>query len=198
MNVDPDVPTVVTAKQGYDTVAMDGLHKNHTTLVGGTSGSAKTIFAIQFLANGILFSQEPGVFVTFAESPAEIRKHVFGLRWDIAKWQDDGKWLFVDASPQPSDSPTVVGDFDLGALLARIDYAVKKVGAKRVALDSLEAIFSRFTQTDLVRAELFRIATALKQMGVTAVLTAERWSSPDAADALTFSKVISLHDISVS
>lgn len=165
---------VKTDIQGFDSIALGGLPKGRTTLVAGTSGSAKTIFAIQFLSNGIIFSQDRGVFITFEESPADIRKNVLGLNWDIAKWEEQGKWAFVDASPQPSDVPIVVGDYDLGALLARIEHAVKKVGAKRVALDSLGAIFSRFTEANVVRAELFRIASALKQMDVTAVMTAER------------------------
>lgn len=174
MSVDSEITKVATDIQGFDSVSMGGLPKGRTTLVAGTSGSAKTIFAIQFLANGIIFSGDPGVFVTFEEPPVDIRKNVLGLHWDIAQWEAEGKWAFVDASPQPSDTPIVVGEYDLGALLARIEHAVKKVGAKRVALDSLGAIFSRFTEANVVRAELFRIASALKQMGVTAVLTAER------------------------
>lgn len=160
--------------QGFDAISMGGLPMGRTTLVVGTSGSAKTIFGIQFLANGIINAGEHGVFVTFEEPPADIRKNVLGLGWDIAAWEKAGQWAFVDASPQPADRPVVVGEYDLGALLARIEHAVRKVGARRVSLDSLGAIFSRFTEASVVRAELFRIALALKQMDVTAILTAER------------------------
>lgn len=174
MSVNLQVEKLATGVQGFDSIAMGGLPKGRTTLVAGTSGSAKTIFAIEFLANGVLQAEENGVFVTFEEPPADIRKNVLGLGWDIAAWEKAGKWAFVDASPQPSDSPVVVGKYDLGALLARIEHAVKKVGAQRVSLDSLGAIFSRFAEANVVRAELFRIASTLKQMGVTAILTAER------------------------
>jgi len=174
MSANLQVEKLATDIPGFDSISMGGLPKGRTTLMAGTSGSAKTIFAIQFLANGILNGGEHGVFVTFEEPPSDIRKNVLGLGWDIAAWEKAGKWAFVDASPQPSDSPIVVGDYDLGALLARIEHAVKKVGAQRVSLDSLGAIFSRFAEANVVRAELFRIAMALKQMDVTAILTAER------------------------
>jgi circadian clock protein KaiC len=168
------VEKLATGIEGFDGISLGGLPKGRTTLVAGTAGSAKTIFATQFLANGIRLADEGGVFVTFEESPDDIRQNVIGLGWDILAWEKAGKWAFVDASPQISDQPIVVGSYDLGALVARIEYAVKKVAAKRVSLDSLGAIFSRFSEASVVRSELFRIAVALKQMGVTAILTAER------------------------
>ena len=160
--------------QGFDFISMGGLPKMRTALVTGTAGSAKTVFAAQFLSAGILVDDQPGVFVTFEESPGDIRNNMKGMGWDIQKWEAENKWMFVDASPIVGNEETIVGDYDLGALLARIEYAIKKIHAKRIALDSLGAIFSQFTDVSLVRSELFRIASALKQLGVTAVLTAER------------------------
>jgi len=174
MSAKQKVEKLATDIQGFDPISMGGLPKGRTTLVAGTAGSAKTIFATQFLANGIRFAGEGGVFVTFEEPADDIRNNVIGLGWDIREWEKDGKWAFVDASPNPADQPVVSGEYDLGALLARIEYAVKKVNAKRVSLDSLGAIFSRFSEASVVRGELFRIAVALKQMGVTAILTGER------------------------
>lgn len=163
-----------TGIDGFDGITMGGLPKGRTTLITGTAGSGKTIFAIQFLANGIKQFGETGVFVTFEETPEDIRNNVISLGWDICEWEKEGKWIFVDASPRPSDQPIVAGKYDLGALMTRIEFAVKKIGAKRVSLDSLGAIFSRFSESGIVREELFRIATALKQLNVTTVLTAER------------------------
>lgn len=163
-----------TGMEGFDLVALGGLPLGRTTLVSGTAGSAKTVFAAQFLAEGILRSNEGGVFVTFEESPQDIRSNVCSLGWDIPAWEAAGKWAFVDASPQPGDETIIVGSYDLGALLARIENAVAQVGARRVSMDSLGAVFARFDDVEGVRSELFRITAALKKMGVTAVLTAER------------------------
>jgi len=164
----------MTGIHGFDLISEGGLPEGRTTLVSGTAGSAKTVFAVQFLARGIIERQENGVFVTFEESPVDIADNMIGFGWDIATWESEGKWAFVDASPQPDEVPVVSGEYDFGALLARIEHAVKKVNAKRVSVDSLAAVFTQFTESGIVRTELFRIAVALKRMGITALLTAER------------------------
>ncbi|MCB8985910.1 MAG: circadian clock protein KaiC [Ardenticatenaceae bacterium] len=163
-----------TGIPGFDDITNGGLPQGRTTLISGTAGSAKTVFAVQFLSAGIEKSGEPGVFVTFEESPNDIRQNMVSFGWDIQKWEDEGLWAFVDASPQLAEDTIFAGSYDLGALLARIEHAVHKTGAKRVAVDSLGAIFTQLTEYISVRSELFRIASALKKMGVTAVLTAER------------------------
>jgi circadian clock protein KaiC len=168
------VEKIETHIDGFDLITMGGLPKGRTTLISGTAGSAKTVFTIQFLARGITTAKENGVFVTFEESPEDIRKNMLGFQWDIERWEQQGRWAFVDASPQPSQEHVVSGNYDLGALLARIEHAVKTTGAKRISLDSLGAIFTRFPDSAVVRAELFRISSALKKMNVTALLTAER------------------------
>lgn len=168
------IEKLVTHIQGLDHIAVGGIPKYRTTLISGTAGSGKTIFAAQFLAAGVLHADQNGVFVTFEESPEDIHRNMLGLKLDISAMEQAGKWAFVDASPEPGDSIIETGQYDLGALLARIEFAVRKVNAQRVALDSLGAIFSRFSDPSVVRSELFRIVSALKKMGVTAVMTAER------------------------
>jgi circadian clock protein KaiC len=168
------VRKLVTGIPGFDHVSNGGLPQSRTTLLSGTAGSAKTVFAAQFLAAGILRCREGGVFVTFEESPADIRTNMQDFGWNIAEWEEQQLWAFVDGSPQPEDVAAVGGDYDLGALVARIEHAVRKVNAKRVSMDSLGAIFNQLTDHARVRNELFRVATALKRMNVTAIMTAER------------------------
>ena len=119
-------------------------------------------------------ANENGVFVTFEESADDIRENMRSFGWDLTEWEREGKLAFVDASPDPAVETVESGSFDLGALLARVEHAVKRVGAKRVSVDSLGAMFSQFSDQSIVRRELFRIASALKAMKVTALLTAER------------------------
>ena len=170
----PAVEKLATNIPGFDLISRGGIPKGRSTLVSGTSGSGKTVFAAQFLAEGILKSDEPSVFVTFEESPEDIRSNMSSLGWNIAEWESRGKWLFVDASPDPAEQAVVVGDFDLGALLVRVEHAVKKIGARRIAMDSLGSVFIRFSDSSTIRCELFRIIHALKQMDVTAIVTSER------------------------
>ncbi len=159
---------------GFDLITHGGLPKGRTTLVSGTAGSAKTVLACQFLAEGILKEDAPGVFITFEESPDDIRSNMLGLGFDIPAFEAQGQWAFVDASLQPGEDAMVSGEYDLGALLSRIEHAIQKVGAQRVAMDSLGAIFSQFTDAATVRAELFRISHAMKDLGVTTLMTSER------------------------
>lgn len=173
-SADGKVQKLPTGIPAFDVIAKGGLPENRTTLVSGTAGSGKTVFAIQFLAAGIKDGNQNGVFVTFEESGADIRQNMRSFGWDLAEWERQGKLAIVDASPDPDIESVESGTFDLGALLARVEHAVRKVGAKRVAVDSLGAMFSQFSDQAIVRRELFRIAWRLKGMGVTALLTAER------------------------
>ena len=168
----PSIERLPTGIPGFDHIANGGLPRGRTTLVSGTAGSAKTVFAAQFLAAGV-GAGEPGVFITFEEAPEDLRKNMRGFGWEIAEWEGQGRWAFVDASPQPDDL-VVLGAYDLGALIARIEHAVRRVGATRVSLDSLGALFTRLEDSRRIRSELFRIAASLKALGVTAVITAER------------------------
>jgi circadian clock protein KaiC len=167
------VKKLPTGIASFDVIAKGGLPHNRTTFISGTAGSGKTVFAMQFLAQGIA-AGESGVFVTFEESADDIRANMSSFGWPLDEWERAGKLIFVDASPDPEIETVEAGSFDLGALLARVQNAARKVGAHRVSVDSLGAVFSQFSDQSVVRRELFRIAWALKAMGVTAVLTAER------------------------
>jgi circadian clock protein KaiC len=159
---------------GLDLICEGGIPKGRTTLVSGTAGSGKTIFAAQFLAEGITKCGQHGVFVTFEESPADIRRNLMGFGWDVSKWEADGQWAFVDASPQADEEKVLAGDYNFGALLARLEHAIAKVSAQRVSMDSVAAIFTQFPDRTVVRKELFKITMGLKAIDVTSLLTFER------------------------
>lgn len=165
---------------GFDLISNGGLPVGRTTLVSGGPGSAKTILAAQFLAEGIAKAGEPGCFVTFEEQPADIRRNLSSFGWDIEKWENENKWAFVDGSLHPKDEPVVMGDYDLGGLMARIDHAVQKIGARRVSLDSIGAILVQFGMPVVIRRELYRVAWQLREMGVTSIITAEHTGQSEA------------------
>jgi circadian clock protein KaiC len=162
-----------TGIPGFDNISEGGLPRGRSTLVCGSTGSAKTTFAVQFLAEGILQRDEAGVMVTFEERPEDIRRNVASFGWDLAAWEEAGMLSFVDASFHAEDASMVAGDYDLGGLLARIEHAVQKVGAVRLAMDSTAAVFTRLRDQAAIRYELFRIVSHLKTWGVTSLLTHE-------------------------
>ena len=165
-----------TGIDAFDELTMGGLPRGRATLVGGTPGSGKTVFATQFLAHGITACRENGVFVTFEEAPTEIEVNMRAFGWDIARWRAERRFAFVDATP-PEDDHAIVGEFDLSALLSRIAHAVETVKAKRVVIDSTAQLFDHFIgiggETPL-RRELFRVCASLKKLGIAVLLTAER------------------------
>ena len=165
---------VKTGVEAFDELVMGGLPRARTTVVGGTPGSGKTVFATQFLAHGITQFDENGVLVTFEEPPGDIQANMSGFGWDLARWKKEGRLAFVDASPPPNDE-LVIGDFDLAGLLSRIQHAARSVNARRVVLDSLTQLFDHFIgDPKILRRELFHISTALKKAGLTVLMTAER------------------------
>jgi circadian clock protein KaiC len=165
---------IETGIAGFDFITHGGLPARRLALLAGTAGSGKTIFAVQFLAAGILEYGVPGVFVTFEESSGEVRRDMVSFGWPIEEWEEQGLWAFVDASMADTDETIVTGDYELTALSARIGHAVETIGAGRVAIDSLAAVFLQFADATVVRRELLRTAQHLKKMGVTSLLTSER------------------------
>lgn len=168
------VEKLKTGIPGFERVSLGGIPIGRTTLVSGSAGSAKTVLAMQFLVEGVMQAGEAGVFVTFEESPADISRNMQGFGWDVDELVAAGKLAFVDGTLEHSMEILEAGSYDLGALVARIEYAVEKVGARRVSVDSLGAVFGQFQSSDTVRREMHRLATALKTMGVTSILTSER------------------------
>jgi circadian clock protein KaiC len=167
------VQKIRTMIEGFDDISHGGLPIARTTLVSGTSGTGKTLIAVQFLYNGIVQFNEPGIFVTFEESPGDIIKNAYSFGWNLQKLVDEGKLFILDASPDP-EGQDVVGNFDLSAIIERIQYAVRKYKAKRVSIDSVTALFQQYDAASIVRREIFRLVARLKQVGVTTIMTTER------------------------
>lgn len=167
------VRKIRTLIEGFDDISHGGLPVGRTTLVSGTSGTGKTLLATQFLYNGITQFDEPGVFITFEESPADIIKNACSFGWNLQQLVDEGKLFILDASPDP-EGQDVIGNFDLSALIERIQYAIRKYKAKRVSIDSVTAVFQQYDAASVVRREIFRLVARLKQVGATTIMTTER------------------------
>ena len=119
-----------TGIPGFDSISEGGLPRGRSTLLCGGTGSAKTTFGVQFLVEGVRRG-EPGIMVTFEEQPDDIKCNVARFGWDLEKYEKDGLFSFIDASFHGEAESTVVGDYDLGGLLARIEHAVKKLKSSR-------------------------------------------------------------------
>ena len=162
----------LTGIDGLDVITSGGLPLGRTTLVSGGAGSGKTLLATEFLVRGVA-AGEPGVFLAFEETAEELTTNVASLGWDLTALCGEGK-LVVDHVKVEREHILQTGDFDLEALFIRLAFAIDQVGAKRVVLDTLEVLFSALDDTAVLRSELRRLFSWLKEKGVTAIVTAER------------------------
>ena len=115
---------------------------------------------------------EPGVFMSFEETDTEIKKNVASLGFDLAALVRRKKLVLEHVYIERSEIQET-GEYDLEALFVRLNHAIDSIGAKRVVLDTLEALFSGLPNEAILRAELRRLFRWLKTKGVTAVITAE-------------------------
>jgi circadian clock protein KaiC len=168
-----EIERIPSGIPGLDTVTGGGLPRDRATLVSGTSGAGKTVFAAQFLAEGIQRGQA-GVFVTFEERPEATRQDLRSLGMEIEEWESDGKWSFVDVSPQFAEPVVVAGLYDLSSLILRVRNMVERTGAERVAVDSVGALLAQFREDGPARESLFQLVYHLHAAKVTSVVTAER------------------------
>jgi circadian clock protein KaiC len=161
-----------TGIPGFDEVTGGGLPKGRPTIICGGPGCGKTMFAVEFLIRGATQFDEPGILVTFEETTDEMTRNVASLGFDLKDLETRGK-LFLDYVRVEPSEIQVTGEYDLEGLFVRLQHATNSVGARRVVLDSLEAIFSGFSNTALLRAEIRRLFRWLKDHDLTAVVTAE-------------------------
>ncbi|MHA6769501.1 circadian clock protein KaiC [Sphingobium ummariense] len=166
------IEKALTGIEGFDDITMGGLPRGRPTLVCGSAGCGKTLFASTFLVNGAR-NGEPGVFVTFEERPNDIVDNVASLGFDVGTLVDEGKIAIEHIAIDPSQLAEV-GDYDLEALFMRLELAIDEIGARRIVLDTIESLFSAFQNPAILRAEIRRLFDWLKEKGMTAVITGER------------------------
>jgi len=143
------------------------------TLICGAAGCGKSLFGTEFLVRGALQFREPGVLMTFEETAEDIKKNVASLGFNIAELIGK-KLLSIDHVHIDRNEIEENGEYDLEGLFIRLDHAIKTVGAKRVVLDTIETLFSGLTNQAILRSEIRRLFSWLKDRGMTTVITGER------------------------
>jgi circadian clock protein KaiC len=161
-----------TGIQGLDEITGGGLPRGRPALVCGSAGCGKTLLAMEFIVRGARDFDEPGVFVSFEEPTADLIKNFASLGFDLAALASRRK-LALDYIHIERSEIEETGAYDLGGLFIRLEQAIDAIGAKRVVLDTLEALFAGLSDEALLRAELRRLFRWLKDKGVTAIITGE-------------------------
>ncbi len=162
-----------TGISGLDEITGGGLPAGRPTLVCGGAGSGKTLFAMQFLVSGATRFDEPGVFISFEESEHELAENVASLGWELASLGEQKK-IFLDHVYIERSEIEETGEFNLDGLFIRIESAVRAVNARRIAIDTIEALFGGFADEGILRAEIRRLFRWLKDKNLTAIITGEK------------------------
>jgi circadian clock protein KaiC len=166
------LPKALTGIQGLDEVTGGGLPKGRVTLVCGSAGSGKSLLAMEFLVHGAVRYGEPGVCMDFEETEQKLTANVASLGFDLRELTKRKKllvdYVFVDRS-QIAEA----GEFNLDGLFIRLGHAVKAIKAKRVVLDSIEALFVGIADEAILRAELQRLFRWLEEHQLTAIVNGE-------------------------
>ena len=169
----PVLAKTATGIKGIDEITGGGIPKGRPTLICGTAGCGKTLFGMEFIVRGATQFNEPGVFVAFEENEKELTENVASLGFDLKKLTAQNKMILDYVRVERSEIEET-GEYDLEGLFIRIGYAIDTIGAKRVVLDTIEGLFAALPNEGILRAELRRLFSWLKQKGVTAIITAER------------------------
>src|SRR3990172_4218073 len=161
-----------TGIRGLDEITKGGLPRGRPTLICGSAGSGKTLLGMGFLMRGAMDCGEPGVFMTFEETQKDLAKNFISLGFDLHDMMSRGliatDHIFIERSEVEE-----TGEYDLEGLFIRLGNAIDSIGAKRVVLDTIEALFSGLSNAAILRAELRRLFHWLKERGMTAIVTGE-------------------------
>lgn len=123
-----EVQRVATGIPGFDCLCEGGLVDKDNYVLAGMPGTGKTIFALQFLWNGVTKYKENGLYITVEQGIDELKRQAMQFGWDFDKVQKKVSFVKV-----PIDKP----DFDI---LDFIKNEAKKVQAKRIIIDSISVI----------------------------------------------------------
>ena len=162
-----------TGIKGLDEITGGGLPLGRPTLVCGGAGCGKTLLAMEFLVRGATQFSEPGVFLSFEEKSEELAQNFASLGFDLNELVRQNQ-LIIDHVHLDSREIEETGEYDLEGLLIRLGYAIDSLHAKRVVLDTIEALFSGLSNEAILRSELRRLFGFLKEKGVTAIVTGEQ------------------------
>ncbi|MCL5095974.1 MAG: circadian clock protein KaiC [Candidatus Omnitrophica bacterium] len=156
-----------------DDLTDGGLPRGRPTLVCGGAGCGKTLLGMEFVIHGITDFGEPGVFMSFEETEEELAQNMASLGFDLPALVRQKK-LDIDYVRIERSEIEETGEYDLEGLFVRLGALIDELGAKRVVLDTIEALFAGLPNEAILRAELRRLFRWLKDRGVTTIITGER------------------------
>ncbi len=164
------ITRIKTGIPGFDDLVEGGFVTGSINLISGDAGTNKSIFSMQFVVNGIIKYNEPGVYVSFEQTKQNVYDEMLVFGWDLKKLEDEGKFIFLEYTPEQVDNVIRTG----GGIIADVIQSIK---AKRLAIDSLTALTSLYDSSQKRREELLKLFNLIRKWDCTAILIAENAQS---------------------
>ena len=176
---------VNTGIPGLDELIDGGFPRNRVILIVGGPGTGKTILCGQFLYQGIIKSQENGVFVSLDESKEHFYSEMRQFGWDFKKIEEERKFAIVDATRMSrvamlkeelykEESRSLRGkQLSIDKLVENLQVKISEIKAQRVVVDTLAALNYRFQDPIQRRTANVDLIESLADLGVTSLVTTE-------------------------
>ena len=165
--IEPDQQNSSTGIADLDSLMEGGFPRGSVVLVAGSSGSGKTILALQWLFEGIK-NNENGIYITLTEPLFKIVKNLEKLSFYQRSALEQEKLKIIDLR-----SSGIFDKADEQKVLDYIEAEVKRASAKRLCIDSITAIALNLDNTSKIRKFIFELGKILATLGCTTVLTSE-------------------------
>ena len=159
------VERVPTGIKNFDSLIEGGLARDSTNLLVGGTGSGKTIFAMQFMVEGIS-KGEACLFITFEEKKKEFYENMAEFGWDLQKLEDEGKFEFLEYTPEKVRTMLEEG----GGIIESI---ILKKNVQRVVIDSITSFELLFNEDVEKREAALLLFDMLRKWDCTSLLTYE-------------------------
>lgn len=161
---------------GLDRMLKGGLPKGRTILVSGPAGAGKSTFGLQFLYHGIITAGESGIFVSFDESPKQVRQEALNFGWNLKELEDQNLLVLMDGfSPRAGVSSdeqyqTLV---DVDELITNLITIIDEISAERVVIDSITALALAMVGEKQIRKEILKLSAVMSSLECSTILTSE-------------------------
>ncbi len=188
------VERATTGIHGLDDLIEGGFPRNRTILVAGACGTGKSIFSMQYLFHGITQCNEPGVFVTFDESPENIRSDMLRFGWNLREHEAHNTFALIDGASARAGTPSTEqnalqsNQLDINRVLTEVLTVCRRIGAKRLVIDSIPALGFQLDNEHEIRKIILRLSQVLSKSGMTAIITTELPEQPAGQGQMIFSK----------
>jgi KaiC/GvpD/RAD55 family RecA-like ATPase len=168
-----------TGIYGLDELVEGGIPRKRTVLISGACGTGKSIFSMQFIYKGAVEYDEPGVFVTFDEMPDKLRQDMSNFGWNVKEAEENELLALVDASSARAGAPSeeehamLPGQLDFDKMIIDILSTCRKIGAKRLVIDSIPAMAFQLEKESEIRRAVLKLSYVISRSGLTTLLTSE-------------------------